>query len=52
MSSLTHQEMKILQRVEAKARLAQQNKDAARAHLLTVQALLAQRPIIAPKPLS
>ena len=52
MSSLQQQEMKALQVLEAKVRLEQKNKEAAKVHLLAMQALLARNPIIAPKPFS
>jgi len=52
MSSLPPQEMKVLQLLEAKLRLEQKNKDAARVHLLSIQALLARQPILPKKPLS
>lgn len=45
MSKMSLNEQKLLQAAETKARLAQQNKDAARVHLLAMQALLARQPI-------
>jgi hypothetical protein len=50
MSTLAQQEMKLLRQAEAKARLEQKNKEAAKLHLLAVQALLAQRPILPAQP--
>lgn len=52
MSSLPPQEMKVLQALEAKLRLEQKNKEAAKVHLLAMQALLARAPIISPRPFS
>lgn len=46
MSSLSQAEMKVLKQVEEKQRLEQKNKEAARLHLLAVQALLARAPIL------
>ena len=46
MSSLTQAEMKVLKQAEEKARLAAQNKEAARVHLLAVQSYLARRAIL------
>jgi len=46
MSSLTPQEQKMLQQAETRARLEHKNKEAARIHLLAMQALLARKPIL------
>ena len=40
----------MLQQVEAKIRLEQKNKEAARLHLLAMQALLARTPILPSAP--
>ena len=40
----------MLQQVEAKIRLEQKNKEAARLHLLAMQALLARSPILPRQP--
>lgn len=45
MSSLTQAQMKALQQAETRAILAARNKEAAKAHLLRMQTLLARRPI-------
>lgn len=45
MSKMSQVELKLLQVAEQKARLAQQNKDAARVHLLAMQSLIARQPI-------
>lgn len=45
MSQITQKEMKLLAQAEQKARLAQKNKEAARLHLLAMQAILARAPI-------
>jgi len=46
----TLQELAAIKVVEARARLVAQNKEAARAHLLRIQLLLARRPIPSSKP--
>lgn len=50
MSSLDQKEMKALKQLEDSLRLKQQNKAAAKAHLLAMQALLARSPIVPAKP--
>lgn len=52
MSQNSQLEMKLLQQAEAKARLIQKNKEAARLHLVAMQAILARAPIIPQKPFS
>jgi hypothetical protein len=44
MSKMSQNELKLLQQAEQKARLVQQNKDAARVHLLAVQIILSRAP--------
>lgn len=41
----TFQELRALKEAESKARILAKNKEAARAHLLTIQLLLAKRPL-------
>jgi len=50
MSSLDSKEMKALKQLEDRLRLEQQNKAAAKVHLLAMQALLSRNPIVPAKP--